>query len=82
MWTSLYNSFLFFIFFILALNKIIRHGQCCINVFGKTHFLTVSPLKKIDVENVQVSNGNNQSWQVIQQVNEPVALGCGLLNKQ
>ncbi|XP_070813106.1 N-myc-interactor isoform X1 [Pituophis catenifer annectens] len=41
----------------IALNKIIRHGQYCINVFGKTHFLTVSPLKKCDVENVQMFSG-------------------------
>ncbi|ETE70905.1 N-myc-interactor [Ophiophagus hannah] len=43
-----------------ALNKIIRHEQYCIDVFGKTHFLTVSPLKKSSVEKVQMFSGTSR----------------------
>uniref|UniRef100_A0A2H6N8G1 NID domain-containing protein n=1 Tax=Micrurus carvalhoi TaxID=3147026 RepID=A0A2H6N8G1_9SAUR len=44
----------------IALNKIIRHGQYCLNVFGKTHFLTVSPYKRSSVEKVQMFSGTSR----------------------
>uniref|UniRef100_A0A8C6YI03 N-myc and STAT interactor n=1 Tax=Naja naja TaxID=35670 RepID=A0A8C6YI03_NAJNA len=44
----------------IALNEIIWHGQYGINVFGKTHFLTVSPLRQINVEKVQMFSGTSR----------------------
>ncbi|XP_026535850.1 N-myc-interactor-like [Notechis scutatus] len=44
----------------IALNKIISYGQYSINVFGRTHFLSVSPLKKSNVEKVQMFSGTSR----------------------
>ncbi|XP_058049063.1 N-myc-interactor [Ahaetulla prasina] len=53
----------------IALNKIIRHGQYCISVFGKTHFLSVSPLKKGNVEKVQMFSGTSRKAVLLTGIN-------------
>ncbi|XP_013930716.1 PREDICTED: N-myc-interactor [Thamnophis sirtalis] len=53
----------------IALNKIIWHGQYCINVFGKTHFLNVSPLKKSIVEKAQMFSGTSRKAVLLTGIN-------------
>ncbi|XP_070587614.1 N-myc-interactor [Erythrolamprus reginae] len=53
----------------IALNKIIRHEKYSINVFGKTHLLTVSPRKKSNVEKIQMFSGTSRKAVLIAGIN-------------
>ncbi|KAM3851260.1 N-myc-interactor [Vipera latastei] len=53
----------------IALNKLIRYEQPCISVFGKTHPLTVSLVKKSNVKNVQMFSGTSRKTLLLTGIN-------------
>ncbi|XP_015742923.1 N-myc-interactor [Python bivittatus] len=53
----------------IALNNIIRYGQCCIDIFGQIHLLTVSPVKNCNVEKVQMFSGTSKKTVLLTGIN-------------